>query len=133
MADLYRNLVDFQTDEHFRDLLQRIHENTWDDDEEDDDKNKEEIELNDPVKSFFEAYDVEKFAMSVLTKMLTPILLKKHSERTEEERKIIKAIINFSKKEKPKIMIDRQEEDSDNEEVDLARNWLSDFSCTILR
>lgn len=87
---------------------------------------------NDPVNSFFEAYNIHQFAETILRNILTPILKKKHSERTEEEKTLIKNIIKFSKKEKPKISIDRQDRSNEPNDgsnfEDYLRQTMERFS-----
>jgi len=75
------------------------------------DKVEEKNDLDNPVNTFFEAYNIEKIAVDLLKAMLAPILIKKHSERTDEEKNIIRQIIRLAKEEKPKISVERQKEE----------------------
>jgi len=84
-------------------------------DEDWDEEKVEDKEKTDPVKSFFEAYDVETIAIGLFKKIVSDILIKKHSDRTEQEKQIIKNIIDYSKKDIPKIHVDRQGEQNDEE------------------
>ena len=66
------------------------------------------------VESFIEAYSVKPKDIPRITRILD----KKNSDRTEEERNIIRLIVKTGKKEIPLIDIERHDDNDDEEEGD---------------
>ena len=69
--------------------------------------------LPDPITCFIEAYDICGPTATVVKE----ILKKKNSERTEVDKEIIRRIVCASKSERPKIRIERMEENRDRVEL----------------
>jgi hypothetical protein len=72
----------------------------------DDNEEENKLELPDPITCFIDAYDICGPTAAVVEE----ILRKKNSERTEVDKEIIRRIVRASKPERPKIIIERMEE-----------------------
>jgi hypothetical protein len=74
-----------------------------------DNEAEEKLKLPDPITCFIEAYDI----CGPIVTVIEEILKKKNSERTDVDKEIIRRIVRASKPERPKIILERMEENRD--------------------